>query len=348
MYPFLQRSLTLQFIISVIVRSSSFPFNPLHSIVHSSLYQNHINIIYRVYAKRRHIQTHLWNRMTVEEDAKAYHAFVSAAVDIASVDVTSYSPSKTRHQVMNDASNQDTKCIPTDDIIQTISFITSSRDLDTNSRRSFLHTVSLATFQSKHGENYSFLLPTHSMPMELPTKIKVRCVSPSGKKVALLMEENDSSSTSAGSTITPTTSTGKRDVLEIWSYLEDNKISSSSSWSENEVSTFNTMSLIHRIVLPTKKIHGKLLTDSVLNGPMSLSWNHDETCISYCAERLPTKACSFFQREKEEKLIVGGEYTRGIGKVEEYGEALAGINPLIDIYIVHVRYCLKKLCIRME
>jgi len=243
--------------------------------------------------------------MTVEDDAKAYHAFISAAVDITSVDViSSHSPNEV-----------DSNIPPIH--VQTISFVTSTRDLDTNSRRSYLHSFSLATVSTaeKNEESLVFVLPTHTMPMEIPTKIKVRCVSPSGRKVALLVEENE-----------VTSATNKREVLEIWSFPVQQDTSSS------------TMALIHRIVLPTKKLHGKVSTESVLNGPMPLSWNPDETCIAYCAERIPTKTCSFFHRgEKETGTTVGGEYTRGLGKNEEWGEALVGLNPLIDVFIVHVR-----------
>ena len=253
-------------------------------------------------SNHRWIDSHL--AMTVEDDAKAYHSFISAAVDITSVDVSS-------RQILLLRNNPPIHT-------HTISIVTSARDLDTNSRRSYLHSVSLGILPGiGQGDPLTiFSLPTNTMPMEIPTKVKVRSVSPSGNKVALLVEETDAGSTN------------KRDVLEIWT-----------GHKNDEMSLTSTKTLIHRITLPTKKIHGKVSTDTVLNGPMPLSWNPEETYIAYCAERIATKTSSFFCAQDQEMgtVVVGGEHTQGIGKYEEWGEALSGIHPLIDVYIVNIR-----------
>jgi hypothetical protein len=70
---------------------------------------------------------------------------------------------------------------------------------------------------------------------------------------------------------------------------------------------------------------------------MPISWNHDETSIAYCAECIAPKTSSFFSQEKETGAMVGGQNSVGVGKNEEWGEALVGINPIMNIYIVHVR-----------
>lgn len=142
------------------------------------------------------------------DDAAAYQDFVSSAVDFSDVYVRNGFVTATR----------------------------SVRDIDTNSRRSFVYNIPLSA--------PSFAAP----PQELSTKIKARIPSPSGSKLAVLVEE------SVPSDIEGKGQDSKRHVMEIW--------------------TNNGQQLAKRVLLPSK-IHGPVCTDFAWFG--GISWNPDET-----------------------------------------------------------------------
>lgn len=208
------------------------------------------------------------------DDAAAYQDFVSSAVDFSDVYVRNGFVTATR----------------------------SVRDIDTNSRRSFVYNIPLSA--------PSFAAP----PQELSTKIKARIPSPSGSKLAVLVEE------SVPSDIEGKGQDSKRHVMEIW--------------------TNNGQQLAKRVLLPSK-IHGPVCTDFAWFG--GISWNPDETALVYSAEVNNPKTSSFFDElktkskddEDSDDVIVGGQYTLGVGKKEDWGEKY-GTTGLLALYCLNV------------
>ncbi len=207
-----------------------------------------------------------------QRDAAAYQDFVSSAVDFRDVYVRNGFVTATR----------------------------SVRDIDTNSRRSFLYNIPLSS--------PSLAAP----PMELSTKIKARIPSPSGAKLAVLVEE------SVPSDIEGKGQDTKRHVMEIW--------------------TNNGHQLAKRIVLPST-MHGPVCTDFDWFG--GISWSPDETALVYSAEVNKPKTASYFATpnkdddKKDDNNIVGGQYTLGIGKKEDWGEKY-GTTALLMLFCLNV------------
>lgn len=98
--------------------------------------------------------------------------------------------------------------------------------------------------------------------------------------------------------------------------------------------------LKQRIRLPQQ--HGKVITDP--GGFGRPSWNRQETCLVYSAERKPPETASFFQDEDNEKTKIndkesavrGGQNVLGLGKMEHWGEKYSQYAPLLDVYCLHV------------
>jgi acylaminoacyl-peptidase len=207
-----------------------------------------------------------------QRDAAAYQDFVSSAVDFRDVYVRNGFVTATR----------------------------SVRDIDTNSRRSFLYNIPLSS--------PSLAAP----PMELSTKIKARIPSPSGAKLAVLVEE------SVPSDIEGKGQDTKRHVMEIWAN--------------------NGHQLAKRIVLPST-MHGPVCTDFDWFG--GISWSPDETALVYSAEVNKPKTASYFATpnkdddKKDDNNIVGGQYTLGIGKKEDWGEKY-GTTALLMLFCLNV------------
>lgn len=206
------------------------------------------------------------NHASADEDAMAYNNMVSSSVDITDAYVRNGILTVTR----------------------------SARDFDTNSRRTFLYNVPFP-----HCSPNS--LPP---PVEVSTKIKCRIPSPSGKKLALLVEE--SIPTSADDT--NNSNKKKRQVFEIW--------------------TNQGQSLSNRIVLPEQR-HGTVCAET--SGWFgSISWNMEESALVYCAEMKGPKTSSYFEPKKngeekdedgnERRSFSGGQFTLGLGKGEHWGE----------------------------
>ncbi|KAL7436806.1 hypothetical protein ACHAXM_005764 [Skeletonema potamos] len=207
-----------------------------------------------------------------QKDAAAYQDFVSSAVDFRDVYVRNGFVTATR----------------------------SVRDIDTNSRRSFLYNIPLSS--------PSLTAP----PMELSTKIKARIPSPSGSKLAVLVEE------SVPSDIEGKGHDIKRHVMEVW--------------------TNNGHQLAKRIVLPST-MHGPVCTDFDWFG--GISWSPDESVLVYSAEVNKPKTVSYFatpkddDSNKDDNAIVGGQYTLGIGKKEDWGEKY-GTTALLSLFCLNV------------
>ena len=176
----------------------------------------------------------------------------------------------------------------------TLSATRSVRDIDTNSRRSFLYNIPLLKDQTP------FIPP----PVELPSKIKARIPSPSGNKLAILVEENIPSLENNGSS-------SKRHVFEIW--------------------TDGGHRLAKRIVLPKEK-HGPVCIDFEWFG--GISWSPDESALVYNAELPSPKTSSFFDTTTED-ATVGGQYTLGVGKSETWGEKYMS-TALLGLFCVNV------------
>eukprot|EP00985_Skeletonema_marinoi_P002619 scaffold1069_cov112-Skeletonema_marinoi.AAC.3 len=207
-----------------------------------------------------------------QRDAAAYQDFVSSAVDFSGCYVRNGFVTATR----------------------------SVRDIDTNSRRSFVYNVPLIS--------PSLAAP----PMELSAKIKARIPSPSGDKLAVLVEE------SVPSDIEGKGQDTKRHVMEIW--------------------TNKGHQLAKRIVLPST-IHGPVCTDFAWFG--GISWSPDETALVYSAEVNKPKTASYFAAsskeddKEEDDTIVGGQYTLGVGKKEDWGEKY-GTTALLALFCLNV------------
>ena len=143
--------------------------------------------------------------------------------------------------------------------------------------------------------------------MELPAKIKARIPSPSGSKIAMLVQEDGISSDG---------SDNKRWVFEIW--------------------TNSGHRLANRIVLPSEK-HGPVCTDFAWFG--GISWSPDESTLVYTAEITKPKTSSFFtkpsSKSDEKSTILGGEYTLGVGKSEDWGEKY-GTTALLALFCLNV------------
>ena len=151
--------------------------------------------------------------------------------------------------------------------------------------------------------------------MELPKKIKARIPSPSGNKIAILVEEEE----------TNEDSNNKRTVFEIW--------------------TNNGHCLSNRIVLP-KELHGQVCVDFAWFG--GISWNSDESVLVYTAEVSKPKTSSYFATSSssptssstsvvvgENNNNVGGQYTLGIGKSENWGEKYTSTS-LLKLFCLNV------------
>jgi len=203
-----------------------------------------------------------------ESDGEAYHDMASAAVDLKDIFVRRGVVSATR----------------------------SVRDIDTNSRRQFLYNIPVS---SQGNDPPPFIAP----PIELPKKIKARIPSPSGSKIAILVEESIPSSES------------KRLVFEIW--------------------TNDGHRLANRIVLPSEK-HGPVCTDFAWFG--GISWSPDESTLVYTAEVNKPKTTSFFttpSSKTDESTVIGGQYTLGVGKSEDWGEKY-GSTALLALFCLNV------------
>jgi len=209
-----------------------------------------------------------------ERDGEAYHEMASAAVDLQFIFVRRGMLSATR----------------------------SVRDIDTNSRRQFLYNIPVT---SQSNDAPPFIAP----PIELPAKIKARIPSPSGSKIAILVEENIPSN-GGGSA-----SESKRNVFEIW--------------------TDNGHRLSNRIMLPCDK-HGPVCTDFAWFG--GISWSPDESALVYTAEVNTPKTTSFFttpSSKTADTQISGGQYTLGVGKSEDWGEKYSS-TALLALFCLNV------------
>ena len=205
------------------------------------------------------------------DDAAAYNAAVSASVDIAGAHLRNGALTVTR----------------------------SARDVDSNSRRSFLYRIPVPPA--------NFIPP----PTELAPKIKARIPSPSGNKVAILVEEAIAKN---GESAKPEDT---RTAFEIW--------------------TEGGSSLAARIVLP-KDAHGKVCTDVAWFG--GFSWNPEETALVYAAEANPPKSSSFFDKidhatDAKDAPHIGGQFSLGVGKGEDWGEKYTGTSRL-SLFCVNV------------
>mmetsp|Transcript_20005 Transcript_20005/g.41316 ORF Transcript_20005/g.41316 Transcript_20005/m.41316 type:complete len:860 (-) Transcript_20005:54-2633(-) len=211
-------------------------------------------------------------KMASNQDAEAYHSMISASVDFTDIYVRNGYVSATR----------------------------SVRDIDTNSRRSFLYSIPLPPANSDSP-------PTILPPTELPTKIKARIQSQSGSKIAILVEENIPS---IGGT-----PECKRNVFEIWADQGHR--------------------LANRIVLPSDK-HGPVCTDFAWFG--GINWSPDESTLVYCAEINNPKTESFFGSSTTDdngKIMTGEQFTLGVGKSEDWGEKY-GTTALLALFCVNV------------
>ena len=160
----------------------------------------------------------------------------------------------------------------------------SVRDIDNNKRRSFLYYASTKTNTSTSLNPLLSSIP----PMEEPSNIKLRVPSPSGEKVALVLQEKDAKTEKM------------KQVVEIW--------------------THKGTTLQGRFTLPTGTLHGNICTDTSWFG--GFSWRpNDENVIVYVAEQQRISTKSFFDKdEKQSQEQVGGQYTLGTGKKEDWGE----------------------------
>ena len=99
-------------------------------------------------------------------------------------------------------------------------------------------------------------------------------------------------------------------------------------WSQN--GTF-----LERRIVPPSILHGAVSTDTEWFG--IISWNPQETAIVYLAEMNPPSTVSLFQPSNKNSdevgdAIVGGDYTLGLGKGENWGEKYVSTSGLHLFY----------------
>jgi len=242
-------------------------------------------------AKR--LSSNMSNKMsTSETDASIYNSFVSSAVDITQANVSNNSIGG----------------------MSTLTFIRSSRDIDVNARRKFLHHVLLQGLSSEddNGDDdvSASMMPTPIVmpPVELCPNIQARIPSPSGEKVAIFTKQSQGNG-----------SEKEIEVVEIWTH-------------------YGT-TLSRKVILDDAALHGSICKDSSWFG--SFHWNADETAIVYCAEESPPTSKSFFAKSKgtdssdSHRDVVGGGNTLGIGKGENWGEKYNKTSRL-NTYILNV------------
>ncbi len=109
----------------------------------------------------------------------------------------------------------------------------SVRDIDRNFRRTFVYHIPLVVSSSVEEESQQGLNSYAIPPYELPPSIKYVLPSPSGKKIAKLIEEDVPGSKDNNNN-------RRRQIIEIW--------------------THGGMQLHKRCILPDK-IHGKVYTE---------------------------------------------------------------------------------------
>ena len=233
-----------------------------------------------------------------DDDARAYHELVSAAVDYTDVYERNGTVSATR----------------------------TVRDMDANGRRRFLYDIPLEPSSTP-----SFA--TLPAPVELPTKIMARVPSPSGFKIAILVEEILPSSSNSGVE-------NKRFVFEIWTRCGH--------------------CLTNRIVLPIvttagggittrdekrRQQHGPICLDFAWFG--GISWSPDEATLVYAAQlnkcitpsffatSTTTSATSNVSNEGIVAAVVGGRHVLGVGKSEDWGEKYT-TTSLLGLFCVDV------------
>ena len=166
----------------------------------------------------------------------------------------------------------------------------SVRDIDANSRRRFLYHVPLPGGP-----------PLAVPPAEIPVRVQARIPSPSGRKLAVLVEDDLPANE------------GTRRAFEIW--------------------TDDGQRLVNRIALPPDT-HGAVCTDFAWFG--GISWSPDETALVYAAAVNGPKTRSFFAAPMEGKMAqVGAQHALGAGKGEDWGEKY-GTTALLSLFCLDV------------
>lgn len=235
-------------------------------------------------------------------DAAAYNEYASASVEVSNGHVATHS--------------------------HLLTFVRSVRDIDRNSRRKFLYTIPLAasssssvpTLASTSSSSATEALPPIP-PQELPKEVAWRLPSPSGDKIAVLIETSHTGGDTAAAKIDY--------VLEVW--------------------THGGQHLERRIKL-NPKLHGRVVWD--VGGFGIPSWNALETALVYPAERVAPTVRSFFDPKDEENIMsaapkagasdhvplssIGGKYTVGWGKDESWGELYSKQAALVDLFCLDV------------
>ena len=242
------------------------------------------------------------------KDVEAYHEIVSAAVDFTSIYLRNgiVTGEIAPEQIGCSRSIMLFLCIVSFEIIHRFQFsqlLTSAtrsvRDIDTNTRRQFLYSIPLLS------SHRSLISP----PIELPTKIKARIPSPSGSKIAVLVEEDIVPSSVATQSLN-----NKRYVFEIWTN-EGHRLGS-------------------RVVLPAEK-HGSVCTDFAWFG--GISWSPDEDTLVYSAEVKKPKTKSFFATPSSTAdEISGGQHVLGVGTSEDWGEKYE-TTALLGLFCLNVK-----------
>lgn len=239
---------------------------------------------------------------TIDDDVRAYNEYASAAVELSHAQ---HFPSSS--PAAEDGGDDDE---PTPSVSH-FSVVRSVRDIDSDKRRRYLYTATVMGRSADDGE--ASAAATNQVvtqpPVLLGDDVQWRLVSPSGRKVAVLVREK--------------VKDDEQQVLQIW--------------------THGGQQLERLIPLDKKGAkHGKVAFEAG-GGFGRPSWNVDETCLVYSAERNPPEASSFFETNAADgdssggsRKIRGGVYTLGVGKSEKWGERYDKQSPLLDLYIVNV------------
>eukprot|EP00816_Leptocylindrus_hargravesii_P008451 CAMPEP_0196815540 /NCGR_PEP_ID=MMETSP1362-20130617/50418_1 /TAXON_ID=163516 /ORGANISM="Leptocylindrus danicus, Strain CCMP1856" /LENGTH=816 /DNA_ID=CAMNT_0042192531 /DNA_START=72 /DNA_END=2522 /DNA_ORIENTATION=- len=225
---------------------------------------------------------------SMSDDADAYNFFASSSVDVTSA----YTVPSQNNNI--------------------ITLVRSVRDVDCNKRRKFLYTVPL----NKDG---NIVAGINIPPVEIPAKELLRLSSPSGRKLALLVNEDRVDHVDGGNgSGSSSSSSSARQVLEIWSE--------------------HGTKLERRCVLP-KDLHGNVCTDTSWFGGMC--WSPTEEALVYVAEKSTPKTKSFFGRSDDcaaddVRVQEGGQYTLGVGRREDWGEKYASTS-LLRLFCISIK-----------
>jgi hypothetical protein len=192
-----------------------------------------------------------------------------------------------------------------------LSVIRSCRNWDEEQQRRQSYLYRFSVLNDKGGNNMNFLSETIP-PILLDASVKIYLPSPSGKKTVVVKEETNSVNGHFAN---------KKTLIQVW----------------------HGPSLLHRIPINENQ-HGSIINDDTGFG--SPVWSPDESCLLYCAERIPYKTAPFWTTSRGEEFkavtgndpppLRGGDNVFGVGQREHWGERYSTQEPILDLFILNL------------